>query len=62
MEGRKPWVTIQGPWLFLFYSRRGTALWLFLFFIGESEEFKKGDFKYGYFEEGKELVERCLLG
>jgi hypothetical protein len=51
-----------GPWLFLFGSHRGTALWLFLFLIGESEESKKGDFKHGHFKEGEELIEWCLLG
>jgi hypothetical protein len=34
----------------------------FLFLIGESGEFKKGDFKHGYFKESEELTERGLLG
>jgi hypothetical protein len=50
----------QVPWLFLFNSHRGTTLWLF--FIGEREEFKKGDFKYGHLKEGEELIDWCLLG
>jgi len=52
----------SGPWLFLFESHRATALWLFLFLVGESEEFQKGDFKDGHFKEGEELIEWCLLG
>jgi len=62
MAGWKPWVTIQAPWLFLFEGHRGTALWLFLFLIAESKEFKKGDFKHGHFKEGEGLIEWCLLG
>jgi hypothetical protein len=52
----------SGPWLFLFESHRGTALWLFLFSIAEIEEFRKGDFKRGHFKEGEEFIEWCLLG
>jgi hypothetical protein len=52
----------SGPWLFLFESHRGTALWLFLFHIRKRGEFKKGDFKRGYLKEGEELIEWGLLG
>jgi hypothetical protein len=34
----------------------------FCFSFGESEEFKKGDFKYGHLKEGEELIEWSLLG
>jgi hypothetical protein len=34
----------------------------FLFFVGGSEEFQKGDFIHGNFKEGEEFIERSLLG
>jgi hypothetical protein len=52
----------SGPWLFLFESHGGIALWLFLFFVAGSKEFQKGDFEDGHFNEAEGLIEWCLLG